>query len=99
MPRRVYTYNHGGLWEAYNLASTIGAGILALGFVVFVVNVVRTTRRGARAGNDPWLGDTLEWFPSSPPPPENFARPVPYVSSPRPLRDLRERLKERSAPL
>ena len=24
---RVYTYNHGGLWETYNLLSTIGAGV------------------------------------------------------------------------
>ena len=51
----------------------------------------------ARAGNDPWLGDTLEWFAPSPPPPENFTEPLPYVSSPRPLRDLRLRLKERDA--
>ncbi len=97
MPRRVYTYDHGGLWEAYNLTSTIGSGIMTLGILVFVVNVIRTTRVGARAGNDPWLGDTLEWFAPSPPPPENFPQPVPYVSSARPLRDLRLRLKERDA--
>jgi cytochrome c oxidase subunit 1 len=96
MPRRVYTYDHGGLWEAYNLISTIGSGVMALGFVVFLVNVVRTSRKGTRAGNDPWLGDTLEWFAPSPPPPENFPQPLPYVSSPRPLRDLRMRLKERN---
>jgi cytochrome c oxidase subunit 1 len=95
MPRRVYTYDHGGLWEGYNLASSIGSGIMSLGILVFVINVIRTSRVGARAGNDPWLGDTLEWFTSSPPPPENFAQPVPYVSSARPLRDLRVRLKER----
>jgi cytochrome c oxidase subunit 1 len=96
MPRRVYTYDQGGLWEAYNLISTIGSGVMALGLVVFLVNVVRTSRKGPRAGNDPWLGDTLEWFAPSPPPPENFPQPLPYVSSPRPLRDLRMRLKERN---
>jgi cytochrome c oxidase subunit I len=99
MPRRIYTYDHHGAWEAYNLTSTIGSGIMTLGILVFVINVIRTTRKGARAGNDPWLADTLEWFTSSPPPPENFAQPVPYVSSARPLRDLRMRLKERGAPL
>ena len=31
MPRRVYTYDHGGLWEGYNLASSIGSGIMGLG--------------------------------------------------------------------
>ena len=97
MPRRIYTYDHGGLWEAYNLVSTIGSGIMSLGILVFVINVIRTSRTGARAGNDPWLGDTLEWFTSSPPPPENFEEPVPYVTSARPLRDLRLRLKERGA--
>jgi len=97
MPRRIYTYSNGGWWEAYNLTSTIGSGVLALGVLIFFVNVFRTRRHGQRVGNDPWLGDTLEWFAPSPPPPENFPQPVPYVSSPRPLRDLRLKLEERDA--
>ena len=97
MPRRIYTYSNGGLWETYNLISTIGSGVMAVGVLLFLVNVIRTGRKGKRAGNDPWLADTLEWYTSSPPPPENFTDPVPYVSSPRPLRDLRLRLKERDA--
>ncbi len=91
MPRRIYTYYHGGIWEWYNLTSTIGSGVMALGIAVFLVNVVKTSRSGPRAVNDPWLADTLEWYTTSPPPPHNFAK-VPYVSSPRPLRDLRRRL-------
>jgi cytochrome c oxidase subunit I len=97
MPRRVYTYDHGGLWESYNLTSTIGSGIMTLGIFFFLVNVIRTTRIGPRAGNDPWLADTLEWLTSSPPPPENFTEPVPYVTSARPLRDLRIKLRDRNA--
>lgn len=94
MPRRIYTYSHGGLWEGYNLASSIGSGIMSLGILLFFVNVIVTRRRGERAPNDPWQADTLEWYTSSPPPPENFDAPVPYVTSPRPLRDIRRRLKE-----
>jgi cytochrome c oxidase subunit 1 len=97
MPRRVYTYSHGGLWEWYNLASSIGSGITALAVLVFVVNVWRThvLRLGVRAGNDPWLADTLEWYATSPPAPHNFDT-VPYVTSARPLRDLRIQLAEES---
>jgi cytochrome c oxidase subunit 1 len=98
MPRRVFTYHHGGLWELYNLLSTIGSGVMALGVAVFVANVwiAHVLRRGVRAGNDPWRADTLEWLTTSPPPAHNFDT-VPYVVSHRPLRDLRQRLAEQPA--
>jgi cytochrome c oxidase subunit I len=94
MPRRIYTYSNTD-WEGYNLTSTIGSYVMAVG-VLLLVAAVWLGRKGRRAGNDPWLGDTLEWYTTSPPPPHNFDS-VPYVTSARPLYDLRRKLREQRA--
>ncbi len=96
MPRRIYTYEDTGLLEEYNLVSSIGSYVMGIGILIFVANVLKTRKSGKRAGNDPWLADTLEWYTTSPPPPWNFEK-VPYVTSARPLYDLRRSLKERGA--
>jgi cytochrome c oxidase subunit 1/cytochrome c oxidase subunit I+III len=90
MPRRVYTYEGGLGWTAYNLAETIGSYILGAGLLLVVLNLAVSLRRGRPAGNDPWGGDTLEWSIPSPPPEYNYAV-IPTVSSPYAMWDRDDR--------
>jgi heme/copper-type cytochrome/quinol oxidase subunit 3 len=72
MPRRIYTYHRGLGLELWNFVSTMGAYLLGLGVLMFVVLAVRSLRGGAVATGDPWDGRTLEWRTSSPPPVHDF---------------------------
>ncbi len=95
MSRRISRYpTHPG-WATLNLIETIGAGIIALGVLTFLWNVVVSLRRRERAGDDPWLGHTLEWATTSPPPPLNFERPLPPIKSYAPLLDVRHEAQDR----
>ncbi len=97
MPRRISRYpTHPG-WGTLNLLESIGAGIIALAILVFLINVVVSLRRPVLAGPDPWGGQTLEWATSSPPPPYNFEGPLPPIRSYAPLLDLRH-AREDAAP-
>ena len=88
MPRRVYSYEPGQGWDLWNLIETVGAFIVALGVVVFFVNIFISLRQPKTATDDPWDGQSLEWATSSPPPVYNFASMIP-VNSPRPLWDAK----------
>jgi cytochrome c oxidase subunit I len=92
MPRRIYEYSSVNDWGTLNLISTIGSFILGAGVVVTAINVIRSLKRGAIAGPDPWKGNTLEWFTTSPPPPNNFDL-VPYVRSVEPMKDIRRQVE------
>jgi len=92
MPRRVYDYPDNVGWEGLNLASTIGSFLLGIGVLITIVNVIISIKAGRRAGNDPWKGNTLEWFVSSPPPENNFDV-VPRVRSLEPMKDIRREVQ------
>jgi cytochrome c oxidase subunit 1 len=88
MPRRIYTFEAGRGWDTLNLIVSIGVVIQAAGILCFLVNVIRSLRKGQPAGSDPWNAWTLEWATTSPPPEYNFDE-LPVVRSRRPLWDLK----------
>jgi heme/copper-type cytochrome/quinol oxidase subunit 1 len=96
MPRRYFDYPASRGWTEWNFAATIGAFLIALSFIVFLVNYFVSLTRKEYAGDDPWEGDTLEWATTSPPPYYNFAR-IPVVHSTRPVRDARMKLRDRGS--
>jgi cytochrome c oxidase subunit 1 len=88
MPRRIYTYEPGRGWDAWNLIVSFGVVFQAAAILIWVVNVFVSYYKGDIAGNDPWNAWTLEWSTTSPPPDYNFAE-IPVVRSRRPLWDLK----------
>lgn len=75
MPRRVYTFGADQGWDLYNAISSVGALFMFIGVIILLVNVVITSIKNERVGNDPWEdGRTLEWAIPSPPPFYNFAQ-------------------------
>jgi cytochrome c oxidase subunit I len=94
MPRRIYWYPKDAGWELFNQISTVGSFLLGIGVMVTLVNVGLSLKRGRRAGNDPWQGNTLEWFTPSPPPENNFDV-IPRVRSVEPMKDIRREILER----
>ena len=88
MPRRIQDYPALPDWVGLNQLQTVGALIIALSTAPFLANVVMTLRRKDRDPEDPWEGNTLEWYTTSPPPAHNFDS-LPEIHSERPLFDLR----------
>ena len=88
MPRRIQDYAPLKDWVGLNQLQTAGALLIALSTAPFLANVVMTLRRKDRDPEDPWEGNTLEWYTTSPPPAHNFDS-LPEIHSERPLFDLR----------
>jgi cytochrome c oxidase subunit I len=77
-PRRMYQTTAQRAGEGFfnisfwNLISSIGSLILGIGVLLFVINVIVTTRKGEKAPLDPWDARALEWMTNSPPKEHNF---------------------------
>ncbi|HMB91142.1 MAG TPA: cytochrome c oxidase subunit I, partial [Rhodothermales bacterium] len=86
MPRRVFTYPADMGFDALNLTSSIGAAILAAGFLVFVWDVMRPKGKQPYSERNPWNAGTLEWLAYMPDKPWG-TRSIPEIDSRYPLWD------------
>ncbi|MGC2856542.1 cytochrome c oxidase subunit I [Novispirillum sp. DQ9] len=84
MPRRFHTYPEGLGWEGLNLVSSIGGFILAIGFALFIIDMLLQIHTARRKIRDPWGSGDLEWAMDLPPPSYNIAS-LPLVHGRTPL--------------
>lgn len=70
MPRRYQIYPDE--FHVLNLLSSAGAAVLAVGYLLPLVYLTWSLRKGARAPDNPWQATGLEWMTTSPPPKHNF---------------------------
>ena len=80
MPRRVAEYDP--QFTLINQLSSVGALLMAISTLPFLINVVMSLLQGPAAGPNPWRALTPEWLTSSPPPVENWIGAAPLVKEP-----------------
>ncbi|HSO38390.1 MAG TPA: cytochrome c oxidase subunit I [Labilithrix sp.] len=72
MPRRYYDYLP--KFEQLHQISTIGSWIIGVGFLIILINLVRSLMGGKPAPRNPWGSAALEWMTPTPPPLYNFVK-------------------------
>ena len=72
MPRRYFDYVPE--YQSLHMASTHGSWIMTAGFVIMLVYLLVSLKKGRIAGNNPWGAMSLEWTTTSPPSPHNFEK-------------------------
>ena len=72
MPRRYADYPD--IFAGWNYISSIGSVVATLGFIIFLVNIIRSFMLKIKCEDNPWgeSATTLEWTLSSPPPFHQF---------------------------
>jgi len=77
-PRRMYQWTEARAGEGFfnlafwNMIASIGSFILAVGILMFLINVWVTWRNPKKAPLDPWDARSLEWMTTNPPKEHNF---------------------------
>lgn len=78
MPRRYWSYP-AEFTDTYRL-TVIGGYILVLGFLLTLVNIIRSAFAGEKAAANPWGAKSLEWTLPSPVPVYNFEK-IPVITA------------------
>ncbi|AKF04012.1 cytochrome c oxidase subunit I [Sandaracinus amylolyticus] len=86
MPRRVFTYPAELGLDGLNMASTIGAFVLAAGLFVIAFDMLRPRRKEPYARRNPWDAGTLEWVQEMPGKSWGI-RSIPEIDSRHPIWD------------
>ena len=86
MPRRMAVYPNNPSWQSLNQWASVGALLIGISMVFFIVNALYSFKKRVPAGDNPWDAQTLEWYTSSPPPAHNFVS-LPPIHSERPTWD------------
>ena len=76
--RRLYDqtfYAHGDAVQGLTRMSSMGAWLLGLAQLPFIINFLMSIRGGKKVSANPWESTTMEWSAPSPPPHGNFVTP------------------------
>jgi cytochrome c oxidase subunit 1 len=92
MPRRYHVYPEE--FQIWHVASSAGATIMAVGYILPLVYLLFSLRYGKSAGPNPWGAPGLEWTVASPPPPHNFEETPVITEDPYTYPETDEEIEE-----
>jgi cytochrome c oxidase subunit 1 len=93
MPRRYYSYPE--RYQLLHVASTAGASLLAIGFLLVFFYLLYALFWGPASGDNPWKSRGFEWRTPSPPPKHNFLEIPAYDHGPHDYYEAQQALARR----
>jgi len=82
MRRRIADYDAALGFESYHLVMTVAGFLIALGVLVFFINLLWSMKRGQPAKGNIWNSRSPEWLAPSPMPVHNYEKPIEVVGEP-----------------